>query len=193
MSARARRPPKPSLTVRLLPTSIAFCRFLRENLVWEIMPVIKLKTLINAPIDRVFDLARSIDLHADSMTKYDEKAVNGVTKGLIGLGESVTWEAVHFGVRQKLTSIITLSERPDRFQDKMVSGAFSGFTHDHFLEQTTSGTLFKDIFDYSSPLGPIGVLADILFLEKYMTRLLNERNQIIKRAAESDEWKRYLP
>ena len=156
------------------------------------MPVIKLEILIKAPIERVFDLARCIDLHADSMNKYEEKAIGGVVSGLINLNETVTWEATHFGVRQKLTSIITICERPYHFQDAMVSGAFSRFTHDHFFEETVSGTLLKDFFDYTSPFGPLGFLADVMFLEKYMTRMLEERNGLIKRIAESEEWKRYL-
>ena len=157
------------------------------------MPIIKLEILIDAPIERVFDLSRCIDLHADSMNSYDERAVAGVTKGLINLGETVTWEATHFGIRQKLTSIITVCDSPRHFQDEMVSGAFKRLTHDHVFSETESGTLLRDVFDYTSPLGPLGDLVDALFLERYMTRMLDERNQLIKRIAEGDEWRRYLP
>ena len=95
------------------------------------MPIIKLETKINAPVERVFDLARSIDLHRDSMSKYDEKAIAGVTSGLIRMNETVTWEAAHFGVRQNLTSKITAFERPWHFRDSMVKGVFKRFDHDH--------------------------------------------------------------
>jgi ligand-binding SRPBCC domain-containing protein len=154
------------------------------------MPLIHLETDILAPIERVFDLARSIDLHKISMESSQERAVNGVTSGLIELGQTVTWEAVHFGVRQRLTSKITICERPRHLQDVMVGGAFAGFTHDHFLSEIEGGTLMRDDFDYRSPLGPLGSLADVLFLETYMTKLLAERNATIKRVAESDEWRK---
>lgn len=111
---------------------------------------------------------------------------------MIELGETVTWEAVHFGVRQRLTSKITVCDRPRHLQDVMVTGVFAGFTHDHFLSETETGTLMKDDFDYRSPLGPLGSLADLLFLEAYMTKLLAERNAVIKRFAEGDEWKAVL-
>jgi hypothetical protein len=42
-----------------------------------------------------------------------------------------------------------------------------------------------DIFDYTAPLGPLGWLADGLFLRRYMTTLLRQRNAYLKRAAES--------
>jgi len=156
------------------------------------MPVIKLETSFNAPIERVFDLARSIDLHAESMSGSQERAVGGVTSGLIDLGQTVTWEAVHFGIRQRLTSKITVCDRPRHLQDVMVSGAFAGFTHDHYFVETEDGTLMKDKFDFRSPLGPLGKIADVLFLKSYMTKLLSERNRQIKWAAESDEWRRFI-
>lgn len=156
------------------------------------MPIIKLEIVINAPVERVFDLARSIDLHKNSMSKYDEKVVAGVTKGLINFNETVTWEATHFGVRQRLTSKITRFDRPRYFRDSMVAGAFKRFDHDHFFEEGDGQTLIKDVFDYDSPLGILGRIADALFVESHLREMLEERNQIIKTAAESDDWRRFL-
>ena len=99
------------------------------------MPIIKIEMKIDALIERVFDLARCIDLHTESMSQSREKAVAGKTKGLINKDETVTWEAIHFGVKQKLTSKITIFERPYRFRDSMVKGAFKRFDHDHFLKR----------------------------------------------------------
>lgn len=156
------------------------------------MPIIKLENQINAPVERVFDLARSIDLHKDSMSQYDEKAVAGVTSGLIEMNETVTWEATHFGVRQKLTSKITAFARPRHFRDSMVSGAFKRFDHDHFFESTGEKTLLKDVFDFDSPLGILGNIADFLFVENHLRKMLEDRNMIIKRIAESEDWRRFL-
>ncbi len=156
------------------------------------MPIIKIELTVNAPVERVFDLARCIDLHEATMSKHKEKVIGGVTKGLIEIGESVTWEATHFGIKQKLTSKITAFERPKHFRDSMVKGAFRRFDHDHFFEQTGEQTLMKDAFDYNSPLGILGKIADALFLEKYMREILTKRNQIIKTIAESDDWRKFL-
>lgn len=147
---------------------------------------------IDAPIERVFDLARCIDLHAESMSKTKEKAVAGKTEGLINIDETVTWEAVHFGVKQKLTSKITIYERPHHFRDVMLKGAFRRFDHDHFFETKDLQTIMKDVFDYDSPLGFWGRLADEVFLKNYMKKLLASRNALIKRVAESDDWKKYI-
>lgn len=156
------------------------------------MPKIELETQINAPLERVFDLARCIDLHEESMSQTNEKAVGGVTKGLINLNETVTWEATHFGVRQRLTSQISALDRPHHFQDVMLKGAFKSFTHDHFFEEKDGTVLMTDVFDYRSPLGFLGNIADFLFLENYMRQLLTNRNLLIKRIAESEEWRKFL-
>lgn len=156
------------------------------------MPKIFIEIEINAPIERAFDLARCIDLHEATMSKHNEKAVSGITKGLIDLDETVTWEATHFGIRQNLTSKITAFDRPVHFRDEMVKGAFARFAHDHFFEQKGEKVLMKDIFDYDSPFWIFGKIADALFLEQYMTKMLTERNELIKRVAETADWKKFL-
>ena len=156
------------------------------------MPVIELKIDIAAPIEICFDLARSIDFHQLSTGSTRERAVAGVTSGLIGLGETVTWEATHFGVRQRLTSTITAYDRLHHFRDEMVKGAFSYIRHDHFFEEKNGLTIMTDRFDFGSPLGILGRLADRLVLVNYLRKFINHRNSLIKQYAESAEWKNIL-
>ena len=149
------------------------------------MPVIEIETRIDASIETVFDLARSIDLHVQSTAQTNEKAVAGCTTGLISLGESVTWEATHLGVKQRLATKIVQFDRPRHFRDSMVSGAFKRFDHDHHFESVGCQTVMKDTFDYTSPFGIFGRIANVMFLKHYMTRLLRTRNSLIKSVAES--------
>src|SRR5262245_32283622 len=120
------------------------------------MPIIELELRILAPIDRVFDLSRSVDLHVRSTARTRERAVAGVTSGLMSLHDQVTWEAVHFGLRQHLTSRIVAFDRPRHFRDSMVEGAFRRIDHDHFFEVARSETIARDRFDFDSPLGALG-------------------------------------
>jgi ligand-binding SRPBCC domain-containing protein len=156
------------------------------------MPVIEIETLIEAPAEIVFDLSRSIDLHKLSTAKTNEEAIAGVTTGLISMNESVTWRARHFGVYQTLTSKITEFDRPKYFVDEMVKGTFRSFKHEHNFQQQNGTTVMRDIFDYKSPFGFFGQLADILFLKRYMSRLLINRNEMIKEFAENGRWKEVI-
>jgi len=157
------------------------------------MPTIELETPIAAPPDRVFDLARNIDLHTASTSRSAERAVAGVTSGLIGLGQEVTWRARHFGVWQWLTVQITEFDRPTHFADVMLRGAFRRMEHHHYFEPAADGsTKMRDVFSFESPLGILGRIADVLFLTRYMTSFLVERNRVLKDTAESNAWEQYV-
>ncbi len=156
------------------------------------MPVIELTTKINSTLETCFDLSRSIDLHQISTAHTNEKAIEGKTKGLIGLHEFVTWQAKHFGVTQKLTSRITAFNRPFHFRDEQQNGAFNHIIHDHYFEPDNDDVIMKDVFNFQSPFGYIGKLVDKIILTNYLRKLLINRNNIIKEYAESEKWKSVL-
>src|SRR5690606_37579590 len=156
------------------------------------MPTINLEFVIRAPIDRVFDLSRSIELHVDSTEQTGERTVDGVRSGLLGLNDEVTWEAVHFGIRQRLTSRIVSMSRPDHFRDSMVKGPFRRFDHDHEFSTVPEGTRVRDRFNFDAPFGPVGTLANAIFLTSYMETFLRKRLEVVKQVAESEAWTKYL-
>jgi ligand-binding SRPBCC domain-containing protein len=156
------------------------------------MPEICETTIINAPIERCFDLARSIEFHEFTTAGTNEKAIAGFTKGLIGKGDRVTWKAKHFGITQTLTSEISRCERPYLFEDKMLKGAFKSISHLHTFESLNGQTIMKDEFVFESPFGIFGKLFNRLVLTRYMTRFIRQRNKLLKRAAETEEWKKFL-
>lgn len=149
------------------------------------MPVIRTEFTIDAPREIVFDLARSIDFHKESTKHTKEEAIAGRISGLLELGESVTWRAKHFGFWLELESKITEFDSPNYFVDEMVKGNFKSFKHKHIFEIKGDKTVMTDIFDYKSPLGFLGKLADRLFLKRYMTKFLSTRNTILKKYIES--------
>lgn len=158
------------------------------------MVKITLETAIGAPPERVFDLARSIDLHHRSLDWTREVPVAGRTSGLIGLDEWVTWRAWHLGVRQRLTSRISAYDRPRYFQDVMVRGAFAWMEHDHWFDTAPGGgTVLRDEMRFAAPLGIVGRMVEALVLRRYMTRFLERHNAVIKRVAETDAWREFLP
>ncbi len=156
------------------------------------MPIITLSTEIASDISICFDLARSIDLHKISTHETKEKAIAGKTSGLIGLHETVTWEATHLGIRQQLTSLITAYSRPHYFIDEQTKGAFKSIHHLHKFEQSYNKVIMTDVFNFQSPFGIIGRAFNYLFLTQYLRKLLVHRNQIIKEYAETDKWKSVL-
>jgi ligand-binding SRPBCC domain-containing protein len=153
---------------------------------------IQLETRIAAPTQRCFLLSLSIDLHVDSTASTRERAIAGVTTGLIGEGESVTWRGRHFGFMLSHTSAITRYEPPNFFQDVMTAGLFKSFQHDHRFQQQNGETVMNDELRFTAPLGIFGLAAERLVLRNYLTRFLRERNEFVKQVAESESWREYL-
>ncbi len=148
------------------------------------MTTIVLTTLIDAPPEACFDASIDVDEHLASTAHTKERIVAGVMHGKMQLGDTVTFEARHFGARMRLTSKITEYDRPHRFVDEMVSGPFKSIWHEHLFEASEGGTTMTDTFRVAAPLGPLGLLAESLFLKSYLQRLIMGRNAHIKRCAE---------
>ena len=156
------------------------------------MSTIHLTTFIAAPIERVFDLSRSINLHKISTAGTHEEAVAGTTNGLIKEGETVTWKAKHLFKTRLFTSHITTMNHNDFFCDEMIKGDFKSFKHDHHFKAIDNGTIMIDVIEFESPYGKIGELFDQFYLTNYLKTLLINRNNVIKEYAETQKWKAIL-
>lgn len=145
------------------------------------MVIVETEILIDAPIELCFDMARDIDVHTQTVWKHTkEKAVAGITSGKINHEDTVTFEARHFWIRQKLTSRITAYQAPYYFVDEMLKGAFKSLRHEHIFEEQNGKTLMKDRLTMVAPFGIIGWVTERLILKSYMKRFLMYRNQQLK-------------
>ncbi len=149
------------------------------------MPRLIVETEIHAPPARCFDAARDITLHCRTVAHTGERAIAGVTHGLIGPGQFVTFEGVHFGIRQRFTAQVTRFEPPHCFVDEMTRGAFKSMSHIHEFLPRAQSTLMRDIVEWRSPLGLLGRLADVLVLQRHMRRLITIRARHLKEALET--------
>ncbi|WP_323743447.1 SRPBCC family protein [Agreia pratensis] len=127
----------------------------------------------------MFDLARSIESHTRSQAASGEKAVAGVTDGLIGLGQDVTWSARHFGIVFRLTSTVTEFDAPHRFVDEQTRGPFASFRHEHRFEPSEGGSVMIDRLEFAAPFGPLGRIVEKVALAPYLRRLIEERGRFL--------------
>lgn len=150
------------------------------------MTTIQLTTKINAPIQIVFDTARDIDLHQKSTATSNEKAIAGVTTGVINEGETVTWRGKHFGFYLTHKTRIIKMDLYDYFLDEMEEGNFKSFRHKHYFKEINGVTIMNDWLQYETPFGIFGKLFDVLLLKKHLTKFLLERNKILTETAEKE-------
>jgi len=147
---------------------------------------IRLETVIAAPIAACFDLSLSVDAHTASMRRSGERAIGGVARGTMKLGDTVTWRARHFGIAFRMTCAITEYQYPSRFVDEQLHGPFRRWSHEHMFTTAANGeTMMTDVVQFQSPLGLLGTLADRLVLDRYVPHLLRQRNAWLKAALEA--------
>lgn len=156
------------------------------------MPFIHLTTFIAAPIERVFDLSRSIDVHKLSMKGHAEEAIGGLRTGLMKAGDVVTWQAKHLFKDRKLKVELKKLEAPHFFMDEMLEGDFSKLKHEHHFKKIENGTIMIDQFWYELPYGKAGAIFNYVYFNRYMEKLLLQRNTVIKQLAEGDGWRKAL-
>jgi ligand-binding SRPBCC domain-containing protein len=149
------------------------------------MTTIHLETLIHAPQEICFDASRDVGLHLGAAAHTGERVIAGRSSGLCKLGDEITWEARHFGIKQQLSVRITDMNFPHFFADRMTRGAFKSMRHEHYYETIAGGTLMKDKFMYETPFSVLGQIFDALLLKRHMINFLMGRNQFLKDYCES--------
>lgn len=156
------------------------------------MPTIHLTTFIAAPVEIVFNLSRSVDLHKKSMRKHQEEAVAGTRYGLMEREDTVTWKAKHFFKTRILRVKVSDMKKNELFTDEQVDGDFKKMKHEHYFKPCDNGTIMIDLFHFESPYGTFGKWFNGLYFTRYMRNLLEQRNTVIKEFAENGKWKQLL-
>lgn len=157
------------------------------------MPTIHLTTFIGAPHQVVFDLCRHMGLQKEAMAKHGHEAVGGTASGLIDIDDTVTWRGKHFFKSRSLQLRTAEMKRHEMFADEQVAGKFRQLRHERYFKPCDNGTILIDLFHFESPYGVAGRWFNDLYLTRYIRRILEQRNDAIRQAAESGKWKQLLP
>jgi ligand-binding SRPBCC domain-containing protein len=156
------------------------------------MEIIRVGTWIDAPVERCFLLSLSVDLHVATARSTQEHASTEAVRGTIGEGDTLTFKGHHFGMRGRHTTLIEKLRPHGYYRDVMISGPFQHFEHDHHFATMDDGTRMRDEIRFSAGSGLLSRLATRMFLRKRLKAFLIERNAMIKRLAESEDWHKYL-
>jgi ligand-binding SRPBCC domain-containing protein len=156
------------------------------------MPTVELTTRIEAPIERCFDLYRSVNLHVDSYRHANERAVGTITTGLVGDGDVAAFRMRAFGFPYRMAVQVVAFDPPKHFRDTQTEGFFLRADHDHVFTTDGDTTVVTDVFDYTPRYGRLGAAMNGLVLARYIRWTLTQKNANVKRVAESEAWRAYL-
>jgi ligand-binding SRPBCC domain-containing protein len=157
------------------------------------MFVIKDNVHISAPLERCFLLSTSLAIvEIELGMRPVAKGAATRTEGLVVGGDRIRWEGWQLGLPQVHVSLISAYEPYRFFQDTMIAGRFRAFSHDHEFTEIGGQVLLKDTIRFSMPLGVAGRLVGKYVMIPHIRELMARRFQLLKRIAESEEWRRYL-
>jgi ligand-binding SRPBCC domain-containing protein len=147
--------------------------------------------VVHAPSERCFLLSTSVEIVERELGMHP---VAGRTSGLVKEGDTVRWEGWQLGLPQFHESRIEEFRPPSFFRDRMIAGRFASFEHDHSFTDRGDGTvLLWDVLRFTMRWGWAGELIGRSMLVPHIRKLMRRRFALLKRIAESEEWRRYLP
>lgn len=151
------------------------------------MANLSVTTTLPCGIERAYDLSRRTDVHERAMASYDERVVDGPTDGTFREGDRVTRQSRHFGTTVTRTLEVVEETPPLSVREREVDGPFVEFVHDHEFERIDeTHTLVDDALSYRLPGGRVGDVIDRVYLNRYLRRVLRERNRRLEEIAAAE-------
>jgi ligand-binding SRPBCC domain-containing protein len=156
------------------------------------MFLLRHRILIHAPINRCFALSTSVAVVERTLGMHPVKSQ---IYGLVNAGDTIRWEGMQLGFANYHVSLMVPEtwDAPHFFQDRMVSGRFRIFEHDHHFTETPEGTVLEDQIRFTMPFGWPGRLVGRVILVPHILNLMRRRFDLLKCLAETGEWRDYLP
>lgn len=152
------------------------------------METVRLTTMINAPVERCFRLAISVDVELRAAGKA-ARVERGLSSGLLRPGDEVSYRGLQVGRRY---TILVDEWRPyTYFRDVRLDGAFVRFEHKHHFTTMDDGTWMREEIRFALGFSLLRKGRERL-VRKRVVRFLAARGAMIKQAAESDGWREFL-
>ena len=114
-------------------------------------------------------------------------------EGCVRDRDTILWRGWKFGLPQEHESAIEAFDPPRFFRDRMLTGRFAEFEHDHGLEEVRDGIVeLRDEVRFTMRWGWIGAWIGSLILVPHVRGLMSQRFERIKQLAEGEGWRAYF-
>ncbi len=92
-------------------------------------------------------------------------------------GTLIEYRIALYGLPMKWQTEISRFDPPSSFVDVQLKGPYALWHHSHEFADCPGGTLMTDVVDYRPPLGPLGSLANVLFVQRTLDRIFRYRRE----------------
>jgi len=97
-------------------------------------------------------------------------------------GATIHYQLSLFGLKFRWFTLIESFEPETGFVDVQTKGPYRRWRHTHTFLDAPGGTLVRDHVEYEVPLGPLGELANRLFVARQLRRIFDFRRTAIEAA-----------
>jgi ligand-binding SRPBCC domain-containing protein len=156
------------------------------------MVTIRTVTWVDAPVERCFRLAISVDFQLASSRYKDVEAITSGQSNSLEQGDTVTWRGRMFGLGRTHTHYVEVVRPFSYIHETMVDGSFMFYEQERHFAAMDDGTRMRNEVRFSVGWGPLGRQIEKTLLKRRVAALLKWRNEALKEAAESEVWKRFV-
>jgi ligand-binding SRPBCC domain-containing protein len=153
------------------------------------MPRLEFAAEIDAPLEKVWafhDTVESMPKITPPQTKVRIEGIPGAMAKGVRFTLVIRQPPIFIPLRWE--TIITEYEPPYRFVDEQGKGPFAFWRHEHLFEHAARGrTLLRDIVTYTPPFGPLGTIADFLFIRRQLNAMFLYRHTRTRQQLEAGE------
>jgi ligand-binding SRPBCC domain-containing protein len=96
-------------------------------------------------------------------------------------GALIDYRIALFGVPLRWRTLIEAFEPETRFVDVQVKGPYRLWRHTHEFIDAPAGTILRDRVEYEMPLGLLGELAHVVFVERQLAAIFAFRRESIEK------------
>jgi ligand-binding SRPBCC domain-containing protein len=159
------------------------------------MPTLHFETTVAAPLQRVWEFHQDVRVSLPALSPQEDSVVleSADTPPLVGARIVITARGP-MGRRIRWVALIVEHSPPHgalfgeeaRFVDEQEAGPFARWRHAHEFERIDENTTrVVDHIEYRPPLGPLGWIADKIFVARKLKRMFAERHATLKRLLDS--------
>lgn len=86
-----------------------------------------------------------------------------------------------FGIQMRWTTEIRNIKKGEYFVDEQRFGPYAMWHHEHHFREADGGTYMTDLLHYAIPFGPIGNIANALFVDSKIEEIFDFRVKAVER------------
>lgn len=156
------------------------------------METIRLSIWINAPAERCFSLATSAAFQR-ALARASLRTKSGeVSGGMLGVGDRLLWPGSYLRMRVSYATRIDQIRPVLFFREVADGGYFPHLEHEHYFTVLNDGTRVRDEVRFRLPAKGLLRPLSAPLLRRYLREQIARRNELLKEAAESEDWEAYL-